>query len=970
MGTKRGLIVSLLRPAFISAVASLLVVIILIVSHRSYKATEKTTIAEFNRRQLTMAHEAAGGIEFYFETLATAMQAIGKTPEVIQFQEDAIRRILSFTYEELAWLGISDIAVMDTRGRVACTSASHQLEGIHASWRGYLHRTRQRPGDRSYFLDFVAFKGSAKKEEKGLLVGVSVNGRSSQGGSRTGQPHGMVFCVLKLDTLTDKFLVPIQSSGEGYVFLIEKGFQVLWSPDADYFGKNLLEEAAGFPSMQHVLRRMNSGGSGTGEFVFRRYDEAAGRFTGPRETKLIAYVPVHLGEARWSLGVWAPKERANKLIRSSYLQQLFLVSLVVVAILVGSLFTIALANRYSRSLEKEVREKVREFQESHQRLLTVFDSLDAWVYVADLQTFEILYINKHMRDLFGEVTGKKCWQVLHRGLSGPCEFCRSIKPEHVDDISTEGHVRKLQNVINGRWYEARDRVIRWVDGRVVKLEIAYDITERKQVEDELLRAHHEMGTFCRIIREIGAQQTLDGVGSFLIKELGNILETHDMLLVVLSGEHDVLFTLSEGQTRVINDFQLVSKTVEMLTGLQGVTPAGAGTFAPPLIPERYADKGRQTVIPFQVQGQTAGALIVVCERDCRCEEKELDLVTLILEQASGAIIRAARHEEEIRALRGQINRKTEFSGIIGKDPKMQMIYKLIEDIAPTDATVLIQGESGTGKELVARAIHVNSPRSDKPFVVINCSAYPTSLLESELFGHEKGAFTGATRRKAGRFEQADGGTVFLDEIGEIPLSAQIKLLRVLQSHKFERVGGEETLGVDVRILAATNKNLLEEVKAGRFREDLFYRLNVIPVNLPPLRERRNDIPLIARHFQKKFAEEQGWKNQGFSSEAMRSLLNYGWPGNVRELENSIEHAVVLSKGKRIEVSHLPTVVCEAQTQLARRSRKTIIENEKKLMIEVLTECNWNKTQAARRLGISRSTLYDKIRKYKIVRHAN
>ncbi len=970
MGTKKGLSVSLLRPFFIAAVASLLVVIILIVSHRSFKATETTTIAEFNRRQLTMAREAAGGIEFYFETLATAMKAIGKTPEVIQFQEEAIRRILSFTYEELAWLGINDIAVMDSRGRVACTSASHQGEGIHASWRGYLHRTGQRSGDRSYFLDFITFSGNGKEKEKGLLVGVSVNGRSSQGGPQAARSGGIVFCVLKLDTLIDKFLVPVQSSGEGYVFLIEKGFQVLWSPDPTYFGKNLLEEAAGFPAMQRVLQRMNSGVSGTGEFVFRRYDEADRRFTEQRDTTLIAYVPVHLGREQWSLGVWAPKERANKLIRSSYLQQLFLVGLIVLAILIGSLFTIALANRYSRSLEREVQAKVREFRESHQRLLTVFDSLDAWVYVADLQTFEILYINKHMRDLFGEVTGKKCWQVLHKGLSGPCEFCRSIKPERVDDISAEGHVRKLQNAINGRWYEARDRVIRWVDGRVVKLEIAYDITERKQVEDELLRAHHEMGTFCRIIREIGAQQTLDGVGSFLIKELGNILETHDMQLIVLSGEQDVLFTLNGAHTRVIHDFQLVSRTVDLLMGLQGMTTGGAKTVSPPLIPDSYANKGRQTIIPFQVQGQTAGALVVICERDCRCEEKELDLVGLILEQASGAIKRAARHEEEIRALRGQINRKTEFSGIIGKDPKMQMIYKLIEDIAPTDATVLIQGESGTGKELVARAIHVNSPRSDKPFVVINCSAYPTSLLESELFGHEKGAFTGATRRKAGRFEQADGGTVFLDEIGEIPLSAQIKLLRVLQSHKFERVGGEVTLSVDVRILAATNKNLLEEVKAGRFREDLFYRLNVIPVNLPPLRERRNDIPLIARHFQRKFAREQGWKNQDFSSEAMRSLLDYAWPGNVRELENSIEHAVVLSKGKRIDVSHLPTAVCEAQSSLARRSRKTILENEKKLMIEVLTECNWNKTQAAQRLGISRSTLYDKIKKYKIVQHAN
>jgi two-component system response regulator HydG len=207
--------------------------------------------------------------------------------------------------------------------------------------------------------------------------------------------------------------------------------------------------------------------------------------------------------------------------------------------------------------------------------------------------------------------------------------------------------------------------------------------------------------------------------------------------------------------------------------------------------------------------------------------------------------------------------------------------------------------------------------------------------------------------------------VFLDEIGEIAPSAQIKLLRVLQSQSFERLGGEKTLSVDVRILAATNKDLLKEVKNGNFREDLFYRLKVIPIHLPPLRERRNDIPLLTRHFERKFASEQGEKIQDFSSEVMRCLLDYTWPGNVRELENSIEHAVVLSKGSRIEVSHLPSGLCQVQSQAQVISERTILENEKRLLSEVLEECDWNKSQAAMRLGISRSTLYDKIKKYQV-----
>jgi DNA-binding NtrC family response regulator len=358
-------------------------------------------------------------------------------------------------------------------------------------------------------------------------------------------------------------------------------------------------------------------------------------------------------------------------------------------------------------------------------------------------------------------------------------------------------------------------------------------------------------------------------------------------------------------------------------------------------------------------------LAVGCPGDCSCNDSEVEVVCAMLSQAAGVIKRAVLQEEEIHELQSRMETSSEFGGIIGKDPKMQLIYKMIEDIAPTDATVLIQGESGTGKELVARAIHLESPRQDKPFVVINCSAYPATLLESELFGHEKGAFTGAIRQKIGRFEQAHGGTVFLDEIGEIHPSAQIKLLRVLQTQKFERLGGEKTLGVNLRILAATNKDLLQEVKKGNFREDLYYRLNVIPIYLPPLRERRNDVPLLARYFLQRFATEQEKKIQGFSAEAMRLLMEHQWPGNVRELENTVEHATVLAKSVRIEVSDLPTAI-RTTSSLAEITRvPTMEEHERKILQDALEECSWNKKQTAKRLGISRSTLYDKLKKYQI-----
>jgi two-component system response regulator HydG len=359
-------------------------------------------------------------------------------------------------------------------------------------------------------------------------------------------------------------------------------------------------------------------------------------------------------------------------------------------------------------------------------------------------------------------------------------------------------------------------------------------------------------------------------------------------------------------------------------------------------------------------------MLVACADECDCIRRDLDMAAMILQQATGAIYRATRHEGELRELRQRVEVNSGLGEIIGKDAKMQVVFKRIEDVAPSNATILIQGESGTGKELVASAIHQSSHRAYHPFIVINCAAYPGPLLESELFGHEKGAFTGAIKRKIGRFEQADGGTVFLDEIGEIDPNAQIKLLRVLQQHTIDRLGGEHPVKVNVRILAATNKLLKEEVRRGRFREDLFYRLNVIPIQLPPLRERTMDIPILARFFLNGFCVEQGKSIAGFKSEAMRRLIEYPWPGNVRELKNSIEHAVVLARDSQIELVDLPASLNSISTPRNNAATSTIIGSEARLIRETLDVCNWNKAETARQLGISRSTLYEKLKKLKLV----
>jgi two-component system response regulator HydG len=484
---------------------------------------------------------------------------------------------------------------------------------------------------------------------------------------------------------------------------------------------------------------------------------------------------------------------------------------------------------------------------------------------------------------------------------------------------------------------------------------------------ELERSHNQTRTFCEVVREIGALPTLHEIGPALIKRFQKILVCHDMALLVLNDERTTLYVLSLNGARTTKDAERIRVAVSVLNNIPGLTFVDKSDIEPALMGARIASAVQYAAVSLSEDGQDLGALLIGCPGDCSCELKEIQVVGLILQQAVGVIRRALTQEEAANELRVRIEASAEFFGIVGKDPKMQTVYRLIEDTAVTDATVLIQGESGTGKELVARAIHVQSARRDKPFVVINCSAYPDTLLESELFGHEKGAFTGAIRRKSGRFEQADGGTVFLDEIGEIPPPAQIKLLRVLQTQRFERLGGEQTLNVDVRILAATNKSLLDEVRKGAFREDLYYRLNVIPIVLPPLRERRNDIPSLARYFLAMFAAEQGKEIAEFGPDAMRKILDHSWPGNVRELENTIEHAVVLAKGSRIESGDLPSAVRNAFASAPAEHEESLMgESERALLEKVLAECAWNKKKAARRLGIGRTTLYAKLKKYRIV----
>jgi two-component system response regulator HydG len=419
------------------------------------------------------------------------------------------------------------------------------------------------------------------------------------------------------------------------------------------------------------------------------------------------------------------------------------------------------------------------------------------------------------------------------------------------------------------------------------------------------------------------------------------------------GDVGVDMVKSEPVDLILMDVRMTNMSgIEALKEIKAYNPA-----IPVIIMTAYSSVGSA------VEALKAGAY------DYLIKPLDFEVLKLTIERAS----EHAGLKEENRALKAHLRKDYDMANIIGRSPSMIKLLEMMSMIAPSEATVLITGESGTGKELIARSLHFNSPRREKSLVVVNCAAITETLLESELFGHEKGSFTGADKRREGRFKLADRGTIFLDEIGEMSPTMQAKLLRVLQEKEIQRVGGEETIHVDVRVIAATNRNMEAEVARGRFREDLFYRLNVMPLNVPPLRERREDIPLLAQHFMTKFAEKNRKTVKGFVPLAMDMLINYEWPGNVRELENAIERAVILLTGEHIAEQQLPLNITEKYPDLTEPTipetrvtdgLRSLEEIEREAIMETLKASGGNKAETARRLGITRKTLHNKLKNYK------
>ncbi len=500
------------------------------------------------------------------------------------------------------------------------------------------------------------------------------------------------------------------------------------------------------------------------------------------------------------------------------------------------------------------------------------------------------------------------------------------------------------------------------------------IIDQRLAEKELERSHSEFKAINEILLRVTREKDLNGI-SFLLQDImKDFYPGCEILFFLLNPNREGFYFPLPGKTgetcfeEARNRIAELNLEYDLLRYLAGngvklsCCSEEKSQECPPVI-KRLA-KGYQTWIevPIGLEDICYG-LFMVGSATARFQAGEgLIFVETLIRQISGVIRYQIAKDAKEEALKRQLTGPDKYMGIVGRSPPIQEVYRMIRAVADSPSTVLITGESGTGKELVARAIHRTGRYRDTPFIAAHCSSFVPTLVHSEIFGHEKGAFTGATSRKRGRLERAEGGILFLDEVADLPMETQVLLLRFLQDKSFERVGGERPVQVNVRVIAATNKDIEKEMKAGRVREDFYYRLNVIQIKLPPLRERITDVVLLANHFLRTYCLIEGKEIKGFDTKVMKSMMDYPWPGNVRELQNTIAKCIVLASGEYIDVDLLPK---RMRSLMSSERGFSLAENEKQLILNVMREAKWNKHEAARLLSISRSTLYSKLRRYKI-----
>ncbi|MCK4729045.1 MAG: sigma 54-interacting transcriptional regulator [Desulfobacterales bacterium] len=620
-------------------------------------------------------------------------------------------------------------------------------------------------------------------------------------------------------------------------------------------------------------------------------------------------------------------------------------------------------------------------------LQSVFDAIQDGMTVLDCE-FNIIRVNAWTEKMYAcnmPLVGKKCYETYQKRES-PCPGCPSLRTLQTGEAHGE-IVPYPSEEDPTQWFDLSAFPLKNPDGRVVGIiEHMKDITERKQAEEvlqeserELKRRHNELQAISRVFLRVTKEYNLNGMCRVLQDMMEDFYPGFDAWMFLLTPDRDGFYfpraekggnraTCYDRAERIINKLKLEDALLKFLTA-EKMKPTCSETKNGdcPAIIEDLADGFRTWMaVPIKVEDRCHGLYMLASSSLAIEVESDLIFVETLIRQISGVIRYQISKEVREEAFRKQLTGPDKFMGIVGRSRPMQEIYRLIQSVADSKSTVLITGESGTGKELVARAIHAAGKYKQTPFIVADCSSFVPTLVHSEIFGHEKGAFTGALSQRRGRLERAQGGILFLDEVADLPLETQVLLLRFLQERSFERVGGDRPVEVNVRVIAATNKDIEKEMRAGRLREDFYYRLNVITTELPALRERITDVPLLANHFLRTYCLIEGKDITGFESETMKLMMEYDWPGNVRELQNSVARSVVLASGSRIAVEDLPE---KMRILLGQGMPKeyALEKNERNLIVSVMRECNWNKHEAARLLNISRGTLYSKLKKHNIQR---
>ncbi len=749
---------------------------------------------------------------------------------------------------------------------------------------------------------------------------------------------GVIRCVIHLDTLTNFLNIDAGTTNvqKGMIWIIDQEGTIIYHSDTKF----KLKKYENILADKKQQMKISSEGLNSPYYLIKKGIQAFGIYPFWQNTEeLFAMTPLKVGSKIWMIGTTTPYISIYSPIKKNNQHTFFLIITLFVIFSLGGLILHYL-NKKKTILETQttfLKKKVEleeEIKKERDRLNILLESMADSVLIIN-SNYQVEYMNQTAISNFGEQIGRRCFEVL-RGCDRPCDTCQLNDKEQHPMTTTRFHCEDRKR---NKWYEINAAPLQRDEQGKCLVAILRDVTRERELEEKLKNSEKKYRTLLTYTDDIIMVQSYSGKVLYVSQSIENILgylpeEIYQKPFHSLFTENPINDPWRE-EIKSQADLQhhLQPHLIECKTKTR----------------EKIILEANESIV-FDHDGpekRLMGVYRDITERK-RLEEQLLQ-------------------SERLRLL--SLTKRFRYRELIGKTPKMQEIYELIEAVSQSKATVLILGKTGTGKELVARAIHYQGPLAKGPFIGVNCAALSEGLLESELFGHERGAFTGALKNKVGRFELADGGTLFLDEIGEISLNVQTKLLRVLQEHKFERVGGEKTIKVNVRIIAATNKELYKEIQKGKFREDLFYRLNVVEIMLPSLSERIDDLPLLMTHFIEKFNQETGKKIQGSSRKTMNILSNYHWPGNVRELENVIEHAFVKCDQDLINPDHLPQIFTESKSGniIKEGVKKGLVKDqiEKDILLNTLKKYDWNLPLVMEKLNISRTTLWRKLTKYNL-----